>query len=162
MNVIAKCECGNVKEMVLNNIRYGFSKSCGCQRSLTLSKIGRKRTGVFVETPDGPKSIKYLSGEFGIPYPRMMARYYSGIRDWRVLIKDERIGYRPRFNDVRLNGMSNAEAVEFFGMSKQSISHRLKAGWTVDRNNNWIQPNGKIFILEDKSTSRGKRSRAKQ
>lgn len=138
--VRALCECGNDKDMLLNNIIYGLSRSCGCEIALAASRMGRRRVKITVATPDGPKTISDISREFDVPYTRIMTRYNRGIRNVEMLVTDKRIGKKPEVKDDRLNGMSQKEATSFFKMKKQLVSFRLKHGWIVNEKNEWVSP----------------------
>lgn len=35
-----ECECGNTKEILINNVIHGMSKSCGCSRKDRFKKYG--------------------------------------------------------------------------------------------------------------------------
>lgn len=138
--VYALCECGNKKDMLLNNIIYGLSKSCGCGIAIAASKMGRKRIKMTIGTPEGPKTISELSREYDVPYMRIMTRYNRGIREIPILVTGKRIGKKTDVKDVRLNDMSQKEATEFFSISKQLVSFRLKRGWVVNEENKWVSP----------------------
>src|SRR5574343_334456 len=131
LSVLIRCECGKEKEMLLKNIIYGHSKSCGCGISLSASIMGRKRVKMTIQTEDGPKTIPELSREYDVPYTRILTRYNRGIRDIQTLVTDKRVGKKKAIDDGRLNGMSQKKASEYFGISKQLVSFRLKRGWRV-------------------------------
>ena len=144
--VKVRCDCGNEKEMLLNNLVYGFSKSCGCERVLAVSKRLRDSSKLTVMTPDGSKSITQLSKENGVRYGLIYDRYMRGERDLQKLLETRsQGGHRPRKPDPRLNGLSNIVASEQFGIPKQLVSDRLKRGWIVNSENQWVTPKGKVL-----------------
>jgi hypothetical protein len=161
--VVALCECGNEKDMLLNNIIYGLSKSCGCGVALAASRMGRNRVKTTINTSDGPKTIADLSREYDVPYTRIMTRYHRGIREVDTLVTDRRIGNKPDIKDVRLNNMSQKEAAEHFGISKQLVSFRLKQGWIVNEENNWVSPTkGRVSGVQKISKRAQKRMRERR
>jgi hypothetical protein len=164
MFVQVKCDCGSVKEILLNNLVYGFSKSCGCSRELSFAKAKRMSTRVFINTPDGAKSVATIVKEYDVPYMRVYSRFLSGVTDIKELVSDvRRGGFRPQVSEPRLNGMSVTEAALFFGIKKQLVSFRLKSGWVVDKDNRWVTKKGVIltkkFLSKRKNKSYVKESR---
>jgi len=138
--VKVRCECGNTKEMLLHNVIYGNSRSCGCVGLLRISRMGRNRVKFTVQTPEGPRSIIDISREYDVSYTRILYRYKIGIRDIKELVSNIHRGPGRESSDERLNGMSQKEAVEFFKMSKQLVSLRLKRGWRLTSDNKWVSP----------------------
>lgn len=45
--VWCQCECGNIKEVCLSNLRHGSVKSCGCLRKEQLLKHGYSKTRLY-------------------------------------------------------------------------------------------------------------------
>lgn len=43
--VTCQCECGNIKDYYLNNIKYGTTKSCGCKNAIKLDQLIGKKYG---------------------------------------------------------------------------------------------------------------------
>jgi len=138
--VRAKCDCGLEKTMFLNNIIYGMSKSCGCERSLSLSRNRRKSSKLTVATPDGPKTIRDLSLQYDVPYQRIYSRFQDGLRTIEELVGKRKRKEHVKLADKRLNMMNQVEAVKEFKISKQVVSLRLKKGWTINKENKWVSP----------------------
>jgi len=51
------CECGNIKEVLTNSLRRGFTKSCGCYQSECVSK--RMKLKGFKNNPPVSRSPEY-------------------------------------------------------------------------------------------------------
>lgn len=134
------CDCGLEKTMLLNNIIYGFSKSCGCQRALAVSRTKRIASKLTIDTPLGAKTISDLSRQFDVPYGQIYARYNEGIRDVDNLIGKRKRKEQTKIVDERLNGMNQKEAAKEFKVSAQLISFRLKKGWIINADNKWVSP----------------------
>lgn len=154
--VVAECDCGNRKEMLLNNIVYGLSKSCGCERALAVSRRLRNRSKFVVDTPEGPKGLSQLSREYEVPYPRLRSRYRSGITDLPTLIKSDLRGGKPRREDQRLNGKSQMQVAEEHRMTKQAVWERLSRGWHLNEKDEWVSSKGKIVKGVKKQRKRKK------
>ena len=63
----AKCECGTEKEYKLGNIKYGRTKSCGCNRYVTGKPKPRKADKRKFSKPvlpegTGSRKVKILTG----------------------------------------------------------------------------------------------------
>lgn len=58
--VIARCDCGSIREVTLNNLRSGASKGCGCQRKKTLAERSRTHGATVGRKPSA--SYKSWSG----------------------------------------------------------------------------------------------------
>lgn len=44
---LCKCDCGNLTVVIGNNLRAGFTKSCGCLRREESAKRARRKTSVL-------------------------------------------------------------------------------------------------------------------
>jgi hypothetical protein len=42
---VCRCDCGKTREVMVNSLRKGTSKSCGCKRFEILSDAARNRRG---------------------------------------------------------------------------------------------------------------------
>lgn len=165
---MAKClSCGNIKKMIVGNIVYGASQTCGCGRILALSIAKRNGFKLTVRTPEGPKSLKWLATQYGQPYARIYARYTQGSRT-----VDELLGKTPRKlppprPDARLNGLTQKEVTKMFGLKRQTVSDRLKRGWTLNKESEWVSPTrgnmgSKVQRMSKKAEKKVKKARFKR
>lgn len=139
--VKAKCSlCGNVKKMLAGNIIYGLSKSCGCQTALKASKMGQDRVKYFIDTPKGPLSINAFCAKYDLERSLIYHRVRNGETDMnRLLIKPGEY-YQRKYHYPALNGRTMDQAVHDFGVSRQTIHNRMKAKWTLDKQDRWHRP----------------------
>lgn len=162
--VWAKCDCGMEKVMFLNNLIYGMSKSCGCVRMMNAAKARRMGSKLTVATPDGPKTIKELSLKYDVPYQRIYDRFQLGVRDVKTLVGEWKRRPSPIKVDIRLNGKSQKEVAEMFKISKQTVSFRLKTGWSIDSDDKWVSPHRgvvgkKVYRMGKRAANRLKKKR---
>lgn len=137
---IADCNaCGNRKRMLVSNIIYGFSKTCGCGQVLAAAKARRMASKLTIETSQGPKSLRTISETYGVPYQQLYYRVRNGAKTIEELLNRKR---KPRVRrpDKRLNGLTQVEASKEYGLSKQLINRRLKNGWTINEKGAWVSP----------------------
>lgn len=55
--VRVRCDCGNEKEILLNNLRVGHSKSCGCLTRVKISSGDKFNKWTAIEDYDGSRNI---------------------------------------------------------------------------------------------------------
>lgn len=138
--VVAAClACGNRKKMLISNIIYGMSKTCGCGQRLAVAKARRNAFKIVVETPKGPKSLRSISEDYNEPYAKIYARFRSGRTTLDELVNMKR-KKSVKKADPRLSGLSQAEAARLFGILPQVVSFRLKKGWTINAKGSWVSP----------------------
>ena len=70
-----QCDCGNMKEVLMNNLTNGSTNSCGCLKSELVSEKNKKY------------NCYDLSGSYGIGYTTRGDEFYFDLEDY-VIIKD--------------------------------------------------------------------------
>lgn len=105
------CECGNEKDIPINALKSGNSKSCGCANRIAVSKAAKER-----HMKDRNKYN--LDGNFGIGYTKYGEEFYFDLEDYD-LIKD----YNWFINDQKY-----VIANVWNGAKKYERMHRLIMG----------------------------------
>ncbi len=83
---LCQCDCGRKRPIYTNNLKKGFSKSCGCLR-----KEARKRTGHLIEHKGRSLTIRQWSAETGIKRETIAQRLYAGWEVERALSQPVRL-----------------------------------------------------------------------
>lgn len=89
--VLCKCECGTEKEVFLNNLKSGLSKSCGCLRDENVSKKNRKITIIPGEKYSYWTTIKEVKPHNGLVNRKVLCKCDCG-KEKEVFLSSLRSG----------------------------------------------------------------------
>jgi hypothetical protein len=145
--VKVKCECGNEKELLYNDVKSGHTKSCGCQN---ISKIKERMTTHNNSTTRLYSIWKDMRRRCNNPTRRNYKNYGGrGIKvcdEWEdfAVFKEWSMshGYNDALSIERINVDGNYEPsnCEWIPRSKQNENRRTTLRFKA------ISPNGESFI----------------
>lgn len=84
---LCHCDCGNEKIVSADNLKYGGTKSCGCLKSETASKLAQKYFTGDLRVDNRKYNTFDLSKDYGIGYTIKGEKYIFDKDDYE-LIKD--------------------------------------------------------------------------
>jgi len=109
-----RCDCGNLKLMMGNDLRSGAVKSCGCYRNTVVADRNRKRSGINSDNWKGGKSKRngywYI---YSPDHPNKNACGKGYVKRCRLVMEK----YLNRFLDAKeeihhINGKKDDDRVE--------------------------------------------------
>jgi len=164
IQVVCRCDCGNIKTVNLTDLKYGHTKSCGCywnlQHANSITTHGMSRTrlyhiwGSMIYRCNNPNSKDYKNyGLRGIAVCNEWKHDYTLFHDWAI-----NNGYSDHLSIDRINVDGDYTpdncrwATNAMQMRNRRIDKRNTSGHTgvTFENNRWrarIKIDGKYMNL---------------
>ena len=151
--VLCKCDCGNEKEVIVNNLRSGLTVSCGCWKDANTSKRlkthGLSKTSMYLRYRS---MIKRCYDPLNEEYHNYGGRGIKVCDRWLESIDNyiEDMG-KPIFSMASIDRIDNNQ-----GYSKENCHWATKKEQSVNRRTTkFIEFNGETLCMADWSRKLG-------